>query len=352
MLHSFQLATYIACLCWICTAHSLEQEVLSGNGEYPAAETQQFVEVGEWLVSDALSPTHWRLRDRRMHSPEHVKQAWRNKRIVFIGDSLTRYQTLNLIHFLHTNSWAPSDPPHIEMAKVWGEDWWGYKASTTLRFGCRMICDGFRHWDWQAFPGREHRYYHDQSYNLSIDLHVWLPRTPMLANDRPAAWDFVQLCSNLSRIRAEYEVFEQTAKHNFGNNITEFIRRFVGPQNPDILVVNQGIWEFPELRTNRSFLNDFVSSLQESAKRVIWKVTTAACDPAKAVIDDDAFLGVLRSRNVELYDTFKYSKDVAFRAKEVGGICWDKLHYEPFVYRELNIKLIDQLMEGNRQVAQ
>ena len=33
----------------------------------------------------------------------------RNKRVVFIGVFLTRYQYLNLVHFIHKNSWILSD---------------------------------------------------------------------------------------------------------------------------------------------------------------------------------------------------------------------------------------------------
>ena len=58
-----------------------------------------------------------KFRDRE--SPSRIKKILKDTRIIFIGDSLTRYQYLNFIHILHTNSWLLSSFPHLELEGNW-----------------------------------------------------------------------------------------------------------------------------------------------------------------------------------------------------------------------------------------
>jgi len=75
-----------------------------------------------------------------------VLEKFRDKEIIFMGDSITRYQYLNFIGFLHTAQWV-SRPPYIESERAWNKrvgDWVGFMKMSNLRFGGYEICDCYR----------------------------------------------------------------------------------------------------------------------------------------------------------------------------------------------------------------
>jgi hypothetical protein len=62
---------------------------------------------------------------------------------MFIGDSVTRYQYLNLAHFVATGEWdSPADLPN-ENKRRFG-DWARFHAETNCRLGGREVCDCYR----------------------------------------------------------------------------------------------------------------------------------------------------------------------------------------------------------------
>ena len=78
-----------------------------------------------------------------------MKDTLRGKSIVFIGDSLTRYQYLNLVYFLATGKWS-SPHPRNELDKEHAS-WQSFYRTTTQR-NQNEICDCYR---LQLFPHRE-----------------------------------------------------------------------------------------------------------------------------------------------------------------------------------------------------
>jgi hypothetical protein len=74
---------------------------------------------------------------------QHVRRCFQDNKVVFIGDSLTRFQYLNLINALHTGSWQTIRPSIVSGANVW-VNWKSFHLSTNVRFGCNEICDCYR----------------------------------------------------------------------------------------------------------------------------------------------------------------------------------------------------------------
>ena len=134
------------------------------HGSPPSAEL--IAEATELWSFEGNDSQLWQLKDNREH--EHpTKRLMKNKRIVFIGDSLTRYQYANLIHFFHRNSWIQSDFPSVENEKQW-TSWKSFHLGSSLRYGCQEICDCYR--DTTIGSYKENRHYYDISANISVSF--------------------------------------------------------------------------------------------------------------------------------------------------------------------------------------
>ena len=82
----------------------------------------QFRSEYEWQKSGPdwhLTKESFSSKFRERENPSKIKKILKDTRIVFIGDSLMRYQYLNFIHILHTNSWLLSSFPHLELENNW-----------------------------------------------------------------------------------------------------------------------------------------------------------------------------------------------------------------------------------------
>ena len=102
----------------------------------------------------------------------YIKSNLKNKRIVVVGDSLSRYQYLNLIHAWHHNSWSESHYPHLEREKEWA-GWENFFFGTSMRIGCAMHCDCYRKSELKYGQFFENRHYYDFEYNVNWDFVLW-----------------------------------------------------------------------------------------------------------------------------------------------------------------------------------
>ncbi len=292
-----------------------------------------------WNTDDPVV-TNWFINKTQTH--RNYGQLLENKRIVFIGDSLTRYQYLNLIHYFHTNSWHSSVYPHLEVEGEWSS-WKSFHLGSSLRFGCEEICDCYRD-NSEIDATKENRHYHNMRLNLSVDAYFWTPERNLNGNIAPKTSDFSKLCSDW---HAYSDSFANYASHsNYSYNILDFLNFVVRDLQPDYLIINQGFWSFPRLRdtSDTSYLRQFVSLAKSVAKRVIWKTTTARCDINDAGMDNPWMVTTLNNLGVEIFDAYIFTHDVAKLNSDKFHICWDGVHYFPFVYRELNKMLLDFIL--------
>lgn len=71
-----------------------------------------------------------------------VLHCLRERRITFIGDSVSRYQDLNLVHFFAHGEWH-SESPAFEIEWEWGE-WAAFSEGTSRRlatYSSFELCD-------------------------------------------------------------------------------------------------------------------------------------------------------------------------------------------------------------------
>ena len=261
-----------------------------------------------------------------------------NKTLVMVGDSLMRYQYLNLIHSLYTNSWDESEYPHLEHEKEW-IDWKHFLLGSTNRFGCREICDCYRYNNKNV---RENRHYFDQSRNISVHNFYYAPGLGIFGNNLPTSKNFSELCEDYNVVvdlPRRYDEAVNVHDWYYFNHI-EFIQNVIAPIRADILVMNIGHLanQFSK-KTVDDFEPSFFETLRKSAKHVIWKSTTARCDRTGAM-DPEYFLKNLEKDGFTIFDAYSITEYVARRnfedEKMKDKICWDDKHFNAFVYRELN----------------
>eukprot|EP01041_Mallomonas_annulata_P013583 gene13583-28840_t len=212
-----------------------------------------------------------------------AKTILQNKRLVFIGDSLTRYQYLNFVHFLYTNSWF-SPHPRSELEHEW-ESWDAFFKGTSARTGCYEICDCHRN---SSHMGHETRHYHDPANNISIHFFLWLP--PYISVKGflkiPLSNEYYNICISGN------ETEKNDTFHYSHNNIVSFLNTIIRPLSPDAIIINQGFWMHTQLREGKNF-HVFAKTLSEITLLPIWKTTTAVKDTA-AAIDTDLIIAILQ----------------------------------------------------------
>eukprot|EP01035_Chromulina_nebulosa_P022448 gene22448-29067_t len=263
-----------------------------------------------------------------------------NKNIVMIGDSLTRYQYLNLIHSLHTNSWDFGDYPNLEHEKEW-EDWKYFYLGGRNRFGCREICDCYR-FSTSSRNSRENRHYFDLRRNISIHNFLFAPGSGIYGSNIPTSADFSAMCMNYTIAQEFSKVYDEAATSHdwYYFDHTEFIREKIAPLNADVLIINFGhLGLLFSKKTVDDFERSFFETARSSATHLIWKSTTARCDQAGAV-DPAWFLKSLESDGITIFDAYAITEHVGRKNFEDetarNTICWDNLHFNSFVYREIN----------------
>eukprot|EP01041_Mallomonas_annulata_P003660 gene3660-7289_t len=198
-----------------------------------------------------------------------AKKLLQNKRLVFIGDSLTRYQYLNFVYFLYTNTWF-SPYPRNEVEHEWESygGWEGFFKGTSMRMGCFEICDCQRS---LVNKGFEIRHYYDSINNISIHFFLWLPPKHSIRGFRniPLSNEYYSDC-----ILGNYSI-KNTSEFSFNHiDIIIFLEKVIRPLHPDSVIINQGLWLHSKFRQKHNF-PIFAQKLSEITLLPIWKTTTA-----------------------------------------------------------------------------
>jgi hypothetical protein len=97
---------------------------------------------GIWTFYSNLSSDHWHISSKHFSSQYNHhsccyndKKRLMNKKIIFIGDSLMRYQYISLVNYLHYNTWNNNNyKPRPEVEYDWA-NWTEFFAGTSLRLG-------------------------------------------------------------------------------------------------------------------------------------------------------------------------------------------------------------------------
>eukprot|EP00667_Euglena_gracilis_P009196 EG_transcript_9335 len=314
---------------------------------------------GEWVFQQPTTNSYlaaW------AHSPLRHPTAdlefLRGLSVVFMGDSVTRYQFMFLVQFLHLRQWDGvlgndlCNEKRYETYTNMYRAYWGV-------FGCSHICDCADHHvvaeslkgnhskperRYQAMTRNENHYFFHSPLQARFSFHMWTGTAVKMTSYRhtPSEAEFVEYCRGFPATAHTHLTAPLDPKYTFPNG-TDFIRDVLAPEGHDVLIFNYGIWRILALERNaglfsEEYLDAFAKAAHEAAPIVVWKTTTAV--PGFPPLDDDALLAGLRRRGFHIFDAYALTRDV-IQLKDAA--MFDGMHFKDFVNREVSIAFLDFL---------
>lgn len=258
----------------------------------------------------------------------------RNKKIVMIGDSRTRYQFMYFIHHIRTSRWADGDFHHLCCEKIY-PNWESFYSAFSSIFGCSLICDCRRPiLEPNKFPlAHENHHFYDEELDLHVDFYFIGNIGMSHYQGMPSSQEFQHFCHNFLSLAPEYVKKEQNYTWLYSNAST-LMNEVLIKQKIDILILHPSHSLTYELEY-------YYSAMQRVAPIHVYKVSTLASDAKKSLPETPEFLESLHKRGFKIFDTNQYTRDIV----KVHGMMWDPSHFSGFVNRELNIALLEE-MEG------
>lgn len=288
---------------------------------------------------------HWRFTGHGCVSenvnPHHLASCLRGKTIVFIGDSVTRYQYLNMVYFLATGRWVSEDP-YNENEHMW-PSWPDFHMGTSLRLGCVEYCDCHRN---KTDLGRENRFYSNCKLGINVGLITWLAGTNLEIGFDLSKGIFNQTCSwcRNPSLFLEKKQYERPVFKQFGTDIKVFISDQLSNMQADVIIINQGIWGREDYPLRKpAALNRLYEELRKSVRpggKVVWKTTSPGlAQNASQIFDKEDFLLNVTKAGFEIFDMYRLTADL----RTESNAYWDTWHFQPFVYKYVNIQLMQYL---------
>lgn len=257
----------------------------------------------------------------------HARACLMNTHILFLGDSLTRYQYMSLVHFISRLEFPDqfgSDPagPNVCLEREW-TDWNDFYHIGSAVLSNARGAHGFELIDADHGSEKENRI-----FNLT-DMHGHSNATITLQHQRitTAATD---------AILAVFEDIEQKVSMNDVNDI------------PNVIIVNTGLWSI-----NRGEQIDLdlirqrgerLHSASRGNVKLIWKTTTNTKlsdhqDDMRAQRELTVFHGV---NNTAWQCLDAYEVSLSFKDNGLD-LYWDGYHFLPIGYGILNDVLLHTL---------
>jgi hypothetical protein len=174
---------------------------------------------------------------------------------------------------------------------------------------------------------------------------------PISVRKAPRIDEFYQKCADPLRspdARTFYEKNYKPVDEFTYEDIVKFMTGHLVHVQPDFLVVNQGHWQFPFIRSDPGlsiFVNATLYAVRRPGAMAIWKTTTAKQYNPKERIDLPDFLQAIKRRGMYVFDAWNITQALSMKPDAF----YDAFHFEPFVYRELNIAMLNFLGQFTKQ---
>lgn len=290
--------------------------------------------AGSWYISREgelfFEPHACRLR--RMTAAE-VRRCLSNSTITFVGDSLTRYQYLSLAHFLvhgrFIQRYADDNTSSLTNEKTWPS--------------------------WPVFYSAGSQLLHVNTSNLTSTESCDCHRVP---NELIREFRTLTTQAGQSKMRVEYkQAFGQGGSQTgLMEDTLRGMREGIGNHTGlgrHVLVVNLGAW-FPAWHWNQSQLTsnpvavyqhvfnapDILQRRLTGQLQLVWKTTTARADENSYMHRPWMYLldGMAKFYGWDTMDAFGVTQPML---KLGMNSWWDALHFEAFVYDQLNDVLLN-----------
>lgn len=294
-----------------------------------------------------------------------LAERLRNRRLLFMGDSVTRYLYVSLVYFLVSGQWKhPSIQLHNEKAFSTWKLYYEQSTAVMNTDHSHMICDCFRPDTLGAgfiTKACENRYFFDISRNLSVTYVQLWSKYLVRGNDL----DFLNAtCSVPPCKQSGCQPGDCASGKGKGGSQSgwdfsaaapgEAIRKMVDLVSPDTTFVNSGLW-LPGYQ-DKPTTNSLVLAVEELSNRtrLIWRTTTASFNirrkgvPVLQAPHVTTLPPVLQAAGWEILDmrrvTSELITDVTANKRNKTSVSWDGwAHFSAEVNRGLNELLLTYL---------
>jgi hypothetical protein len=293
-----------------------------------------------------------------------VTRCLRGRHLVFIGDSLARYQYLNLVQFLGTASWSffARDAQLTESEREW-KSWANFFRGTSARLFGHEICDCFRLDDTGGpnFEGAaENRYWHMPALGLRVSFISFMGtvHTPAFH-----ALDWLNVTCNAGRsspgqqhVLCAQAGCQPGACHQAAAPLAPWpaamlegaLAQLAALAPVDALFINQGLFGNPgnlSAQGTAALVAPLLRARDRGQVRTLhWKTTTRSQRGPYDIALERAWVAAnLLPQGFRVLDLGGLTEDGAREggmwrlAEGMGGSAtWDGLHFRPFAYRGFN----------------
>lgn len=250
----------------------------------------------------------------------------RNLNILLMGDSLSRYQYVDLVYFLSHNGTFPSpdDVPNMVVERTHKNGWVQFYNFTNSALRPYEQCDCFRMNNLSNII--ENRYFHDPERNNTVTYLQKFGSHPF-----KSSW-------NVSDVHKEHTLVQDESELDFiynGADWVDAIRDYVcqiSPK-PSLFIFNSGLWPNNDLKSV-DLQYRIIEALQACEIASMFKTTTKSkfqFDPTWAEYER------------QLCNLTDYCMDVRWTALVPQEYYWDKLHFREPVYSLLNVQLLSMI---------
>lgn len=249
----------------------------------------------------------------------------KNKHLILLGDSLTRYQYLDLVHLVTFQNYLEDSTTLNPVNEHTFSDWNLFYNVTNQNLAPYEKCDCFRdnnlHDERMEF---ENRYYFNPIHNISITYLMFTGRYDTLKGHWYDTGDF--------------ETYREPSDHFFPAFWTGSLfdksdwLLTLSPYPTHILVMNVG--HHPQKSfSDVALAKDTIRFLETKFSTVIWKTTSYAVGQDKPRAHDEAICAVSSTHCLDLSWT-----------KNIDSSCyWDDKHFFAPVYNYINSQMIELL---------
>ena len=265
--------------------------------------------------------------------------------VLFMGDSVTRYQYLNLVYFLETGNPPPTEAQN-ENEKL-HRGWPEFYSLTNSRLGGHEQCDCFRagaNISWSL----ENRYYHNAIHGVTVAYVQLFGEQYPIRRHRTDATGKLHCSPGQCSADDRY-------LNRYPPDMLQTVEQIIQEIGPSDVLLNIGIHHYQANRPfsvepNARLLKAMAKRLKNST-RMHWKATTGIPkafeemehDFEKLLLADGDFAGT--------YDTFGLTAGMMNEVQRLNlptaEVMWDGLHYQPAANVALNQALLAYLCRSD-----
>ncbi|KAL4438729.1 hypothetical protein ABPG77_006333 [Micractinium sp. CCAP 211/92] len=288
----------------------------------------------------------------RRFSHAQAQRCLAGKRLVFVGDSVTRYQYLTLLYFLERGDWpAPlggvPGEPSVANEHEW-PSWNDFLRGTNRLFNGRELCDCFRA-DWVPGSGwkppedekHENRFYRRRLGGAGGDIFVSHLTYTTYPNRMHGHYGFPPYLKGRRPCAPATCNFPADWAHHLAEGLTGPVKD-LGPTH---LIVNSGLWASSNALPDwHAIAAAGVAAVAPQGGRAIWRGTTANRGRKVPVQPghDARAIQHTQAAGWDLLDAYNITRPLLSMKRRP---MWDGRHFLAGVYREINLYLLNMICQ-------